>query len=71
VTKHVDIIGFVLRYNFSDKSFVEDLNDIKVKKGIQHLYAILNGLPAKEMTYKGYDYGYYESGGKKKKSKVG
>lgn len=68
VTKHVDIITFVLRYNFSDKSFVDDLNDLKAKRGIQHVYAILNGLPAKEMTYKGYDYGYYEEGKKKKKT---
>jgi tyrosine-protein kinase Etk/Wzc len=70
VTKHVDIIAFVLRYKFSDKSFVEDLNDLKAKKGIQNVYAILNGLPAKEMTYKGYNYGYYEEKKKTKRSSL-
>ncbi|MCR9016493.1 GumC family protein [Aquiflexum gelatinilyticum] len=61
VTKHVDLITFVLRYNFSEKSFVDDLNDLKSKKGLQNVYAILNAIPEKELTYKGYDYGYYET----------
>lgn len=67
IIRHVDLITFVLRHNFSEKSFIEDLNSIKTKKGIQPIYAILNGVPAKDMTYKGYNYGYYEEGSKKKK----
>ncbi|EMS32091.1 hypothetical protein C943_01353 [Mariniradius saccharolyticus AK6] len=67
VTKHVDLIAFVLRHNFSENSFVEDLNDLKRKRGIQHLYAILNAVPAKDMTYRGYNYGYYDDGKSKKK----
>jgi len=46
------------------------LNDIKLKKGLQNIYAILNDVPAKEMTYKGYNYGYYEES-KQKKSLIG
>jgi capsular exopolysaccharide synthesis family protein len=61
IIKHVDLIAYVFRFNFSEKSFVTELNDIKSKKGIQNLYAILNGLPEKEMTYKGFDYGYYDN----------
>jgi tyrosine-protein kinase Etk/Wzc len=66
VIKHVDLLTYVLRYNFSEKSFVEDLNDIKTKKGIQNIYAVLNAVPAKELTYKGFNYGYYEEKKKKK-----
>lgn len=71
VIKHVDLIAFVMRYNFSERSFVTDLNDIKAKKGISQVYAILNDVPSKELTYKGMDYGYYEESTKgrgKKKS---
>jgi tyrosine-protein kinase Etk/Wzc len=67
VIKYVDLITYVLRYKFSQKAFVDDLNDIKIKKGIQNIYAILNDVPAKELIYKGFNYGYYEEGTKKKK----
>ncbi|SMD46313.1 capsular exopolysaccharide family [Aquiflexum balticum DSM 16537] len=60
VIKYVDLIAYVLRYNFSEKAFINDLNDIKIKKGIKNIYAILNDVPAKELTYKGFNYGYYE-----------
>lgn len=67
VLKHVDLVAYVLRFNFSENSFVEELNGIKVKKGLKNLYAILNVVPAKELTYKGYDYGYYKEDNKKRK----
>lgn len=66
VIKHVDLLTYVLRHKFSEKSFVNDLNDIKKKKGIKNIYAVLNAVPAKELTYKGFDYGYYEEKKKKK-----
>jgi CO dehydrogenase nickel-insertion accessory protein CooC1 len=66
VTKHVDLITFVLRHNFSERSFIEELNALKSKRGIQNIYAVFNGVPANDLTYKGYNYGYYEE---KKKSK--
>jgi tyrosine-protein kinase Etk/Wzc len=47
------------------------LNGIKIKKGIQNIYAILNAVPAKELTYKGFDYGYYEEGKNKRKGVKG
>jgi len=70
IIKHVDMITYVLRYNFSENSFVEELNDLKRKKGIQNVYAILNDVPAKQLTYKGFDYGYYKET-KKKRSLFG
>jgi tyrosine-protein kinase Etk/Wzc len=60
VLKHVDMILYVLRYNFSDREFVDEINDIRVKKGIKNLYAVLNDVSDKELTYKGFNYGYYE-----------
>ncbi|MCH6201731.1 polysaccharide biosynthesis tyrosine autokinase [Aquiflexum sp. LQ15W] len=60
VTKHVDLITFVFRYNLSERSYIEDLNSLKMKNGIHHIYAILNDVPSRELTYKGMDYGYYE-----------
>lgn len=65
VTKYVDLITFVFRYNLSERSYVEDLNALKVKNGIHHIYAILNDVPSRELTYKGMDYGYYEESSKK------
>ena len=67
VTKHVDLITFVLRHNFSERSFLEELNSLKSKRGIQNIYAVFNGVPAKDLTYKGYNYGYYEEKKKTKK----
>jgi len=67
VIKYVDLIIYVLRHNFSETSFVTDLNDIRQKKGISNIYAILNDVPAKELTYKGFNYGYYEESKKKEK----
>jgi tyrosine-protein kinase Etk/Wzc len=66
IIKYVDLITYVMRYNFSEKSFIDEVNDIKIKKGIHHIYAILNDVPSKELTYKGYNYGYYEESKPKK-----
>lgn len=71
VIKHVDLISFVLRYNYSEKSFIEEINAIKSKKGLHNIYAILNDVPSKELTYKGFNYGYYEESKKGKKSNKG
>jgi tyrosine-protein kinase Etk/Wzc len=68
IIKHVDLIAYMMRYNFSEKSYIEELNDIKWKKGLTNIFAILNAVPMKELTYKGRDYGYYESSKGKRKS---
>ncbi|MCL6260778.1 polysaccharide biosynthesis tyrosine autokinase [Aquiflexum sp. TKW24L] len=71
VIKHVDLISFVLRYNYSEKSFIEEINAIKYKKGLQNIYAILNDVPSKELTYRGYNYGYYEESKRERKGLKG
>jgi capsular exopolysaccharide synthesis family protein len=68
IIKHVDLIAYVLRYNFSEKSYITELNDIKTKKGIKNIYAIINDVPSKELTYKGFNYGYYQEVKEKKSS---
>lgn len=60
VIKHVDLFAYVLRHKFSQKSFIEEVNNIKIQKGIQNICAVLNGVPDKLLTYKGYDSVYYE-----------
>lgn len=69
VIKHVDLIAYVLRFNFSESNFVNDLNEIKSKKGFQQVYAILNDVPSKELAYKGMNYGYYEENSNKSDKK--
>ncbi|MEX2512309.1 MAG: polysaccharide biosynthesis tyrosine autokinase [Cyclobacteriaceae bacterium] len=67
--KHVDLTLYVLRYNFSKKEFINDVNEIKMKKGVKNVFAVLNDVAAKELTYKGLNYGYYEES-RDKKSKI-
>ena len=66
VIKHVDLFVYVLRYKFSQKSFIEELNNIKTQKGIKNICAILNGVSDKLLTYKGYHHEYYGQEGKSK-----
>jgi len=64
--KLVDITFYLLRYNFSQKMFIEHANQLKAKKGLKNFYAIFNGISEKEMKYGGYGYGYYTDTGEKK-----
>jgi tyrosine-protein kinase Etk/Wzc len=61
IMKLMDLTLYVFRYNFSEKSFAEDLNAIKRKNGLSNIYAILNDVDESEMVYRGYHAGYYES----------
>ena len=56
----VDLTIFLLRYNYSEKPFINEINKLKSKVGQAHLYAIINDVPNKELTYGGYGYGYYK-----------
>jgi tyrosine-protein kinase Etk/Wzc len=64
--KQVDLTLYVLRYNVSKKEFINDVNAIKTKKGVKNVFAVLNDVPSKELTYKGLNYGYYEESKDKK-----
>jgi tyrosine-protein kinase Etk/Wzc len=61
VIKHVDLILYVFRYNYSEKSYINEVNDIKTKKAVKNIYAVLNDVSDKDLTYKGYNYGYYDA----------
>lgn len=67
--KQVDLTLYIFRYNVSKKEFINDVNSIKTKKGVKNVFAVLNDVLAKELTYKGLNYGYYEES-KDKKSKI-
>ncbi|MGY6521484.1 MAG: GumC family protein [Mongoliitalea sp.] len=67
VIKHVDLFVYVLRHKFSQKAFIEEVNNVKIQKGIKNICAILNGVPDKLLTYKGYNHQYY---GQEKKGKT-
>jgi tyrosine-protein kinase Etk/Wzc len=64
--KLVDLTFYLLRYNYSQKLFIEHANQLKAKKGLKNFYAIYNGISEKEMKYGGYGYGYYTDTGEKK-----
>ena len=63
--KQVDLTLYVLRYNFSKKEYINDINEIKMKKGVNNIFAVLNDVSDKHLTYKGLNYGYYEESGSK------
>lgn len=69
----VDLTLFVFRQNYSQRSFIDALNSLKLGKGLKHVYAIFNGVDATKVNYGygytyGYGYGYYDDD--KKKSKL-
>lgn len=60
VSKHADLILYVFRCGVSQKRFVNEVNGIKVKKGVKNVFGVLNGVAEKEFRYRGGYYGYYE-----------
>jgi tyrosine-protein kinase Etk/Wzc len=71
----VDFTLFVFRQNYSEKSFIDAVNGLKVQKGVKNIYAVLNGLDANKVSYGGYGYtygygyGYYDEEKKSKKKR--
>ena len=59
LTSVTDFTLYVIRQNYSQKNFVDDINDLKRNKGIKNLYAILNDIEKKDLSHDGYGYGYY------------
>jgi capsular exopolysaccharide synthesis family protein len=60
LTRMADLTVFVLRQKYSDKTFLDDINALKEKKGIKNLYALINDVEDEHLSYGGYGYGYYE-----------
>ncbi len=59
LTQLADVTVFLLRQKVSRKDYVDDINDLKEKKGIKNLYAVLNDVEDKYLKHHGYGYGYY------------
>lgn len=62
----VDITLFVFRQNYSQRSFIDALNGLKLGKGLKNVYAIFNSADSSKVNYGygytyGYGYGYYEN----------
>jgi capsular exopolysaccharide synthesis family protein len=49
-----DLNLFVIRQDYSKRSFIDNVNDLYVKKGIKNLSILINDVPVKS------NYGYYE-----------
>ncbi|HOX84289.1 MAG TPA: polysaccharide biosynthesis tyrosine autokinase, partial [Chryseolinea sp.] len=59
LTQIADITIYVLRHGVSEKSFINDVNDLKLRKGVKNIYVVLNDVEEKYLPYSGYGYGYY------------
>lgn len=68
----VDCSLFVFRQDYSQRSFIDAVNGLKVNKGVKNIFGIFNGVESNKVTYGygysyGYGYGYYDEENKKKK----
>lgn len=60
LTRLADLTLFMLRQHFTEKTSVEFLNSLHEKKGIKKLYAVINDVEEKYLSYHGYGFGYYD-----------
>ncbi|HEX8040893.1 MAG TPA: polysaccharide biosynthesis tyrosine autokinase, partial [Chryseosolibacter sp.] len=60
LTRLASLTLFVLRQNYSDKDFVDDINALREKKGIENLYAVINDVEGRYLSYHRYGHGYYD-----------
>ena len=65
LTRIADLTIYLLRQNYSKKSFVDYINSLKEKKGIKNLYVVMNDVEDKYLSHGGYGYGYYAGDQKK------
>lgn len=57
-----DLCLFILRYNYSKKAFIEQINLLKQQQQLKNAYLVFNGLDKSASSYGygyGYGYGYY------------
>ncbi|MEO5602932.1 MAG: polysaccharide biosynthesis tyrosine autokinase, partial [Cyclobacteriaceae bacterium] len=64
LTRVADLTIYMLRQNYSDKSFCQYINSLKEKKGIKKLYVVVNDIEDKYLNYQGNGYGYYDDDSK-------
>jgi len=65
LTRIADLTIYLLRQNYSNKSYVDFINSLKEKKGIKSLYVVINDVKDKYLSHGGYGYGYYDGDDKK------
>ena len=56
LAEHADATLYVMRYNYTPKSFLKDINILRKEKRLKNLNIIFNGI--KEIGRYGYGYGY-------------
>ncbi|MCC6009248.1 MAG: polysaccharide biosynthesis tyrosine autokinase, partial [Rhodobacteraceae bacterium] len=67
-----DAVFFVVRYDYTLKSGIEHINQLKKSQKLQQAYVIFNAVDEKEMQYNyGYGYGYGYGGYYGEEEKVG
>jgi tyrosine-protein kinase Etk/Wzc len=57
IQKHVDMTIFVCRHNYTRKSQIEIINDIKIKDNVENLYLVINDVDFSRSGYSAYGYG--------------
>lgn len=67
---HVDFTLFVFRQDYSQRSFIEALNNLKLGKGLKNVFAVFNSVDSIKVNYGygytySYGYGYYDEEKKK------
>ena len=57
IQKHVDMTIYVCRHNYTNKSQIEIINEIKEKDNVDNLYLVINDVNFSKAGYFGYGYG--------------
>ncbi len=57
IQKHVDMTIFVCRHNYTNKTQIETINEIKDKDNVDNLYLVINDVDFSDSAYFGYGYG--------------
>ncbi len=70
LTRLADFTLFILRYSYSKKHFIDDINNLKVDKNLSGIYAVFNDVDQKHLKHNGYGYGYYAEDNKTKRRNV-
>ncbi len=56
--KYADICLYIIRYNFTERSFSELIKSLTVNSGLPSIYLVFNAVPLRKMLRYGYGYGY-------------
>ncbi|MBR6309911.1 MAG: polysaccharide biosynthesis tyrosine autokinase [Paludibacteraceae bacterium] len=58
IQKYADLVVYVCKQNYSEKSYITYINKLNEEKKVDHLCVLLNGTSARKSGY-GYSYGYH------------